>query len=161
MTLIERLIEYSYPHKTQEIGLVMNRELVTEIYNSTPKNCLCFASTGGDGVHFSILKGFEPDDSPVVMTVPMCFDNENMIIAESMKEFLDLGCRYGYFCLEQLCYDFESTVLDIEEHSARDLEYQDLILLSEEFDLSPLSGIGERIKHLNEKYMNSLQIETT
>jgi len=159
MTLVQKLINFSKSHDIESVGLVMQNEFVTEWYDCTPKNSLSFASTGGDGVHFSILTGFEEDNSPVIITVPMCFGEESLVIAENFKEFLDLGCRFGYFSLEQLCYDFESTVQNIAEQNILELEDQNLILLTNEFGLNPLKEVGNRIEQLNEKYAGLLEIE--
>lgn len=159
MTIIERLRKYSQGNSTEHIGLIMQQDSVTEWYECTPKNCLTFASTGGDGVHFSILEGYELDHSPVIITVPMNFDSPNMVIAENIQEFLNLGCRYGYFALEQLCYDFESTVQNIAEENVLDPEDQDLVFLSKEFGLLPLQKVGNRIEELNATYAALLQVE--
>ncbi|MDP8927890.1 MAG: hypothetical protein M3O70_04720, partial [Actinomycetota bacterium] len=74
-------------------------------YDATPVNATTFASTGGDGVHFSVVNVADgADAAPVVMTVPMVFDNPNHILAGSLREFLALGRWAGYFCLERLAY---------------------------------------------------------
>ena len=94
------------------IGLILRRPIERERYEATPVNSLAFATTGGDGVHFSLmhLEGELGDLSPVVMTVPMNFGQENLIVGSDMKEFLCLGCRVGYFFLEQLTYHKSKTI---------------------------------------------------
>jgi hypothetical protein len=70
-------------------------------YASTPVDSTTFGSTGGDGVHFSVLHtGRGNGYAPVVMTVPMAFDAPNHIVGGILREFLGLGCRTGYRCLE-------------------------------------------------------------
>src|SRR5262245_63700807 len=71
-------------------------------YDATPVGAVPFAWTGGDGVHFSVLA----DGSAVVMTVPKSLGDTNHVLAESLTEFLALGCRTGYFSLERLAYDW-------------------------------------------------------
>ena len=87
------------------VGLVLLAPPRNEGYWCTPTNSLTFAITGGDGVHYGLMaiNGEFTDLSPVVMTVPMC-DTPNKIVGANLKEFLALGCRYGYFALEQLVY---------------------------------------------------------
>ena len=91
-----------------ELGLIIHRHLDRLSYESTPSNVWTFASTGGDGVHFSLLDlGEGPtESSPVVMTVPMAFgDREpNWVLGESLRDFLALGRGIGYFSLDQLAY---------------------------------------------------------
>ena len=79
-------------------------------YDSSPINTEVFATTGGDGVHYSILEISEKIQ-PVVMTVPMNFGDSmrdyNWIIGENLIEFLSIGYFNGWFPIEQLCYDNE------------------------------------------------------
>lgn len=62
-------------------------------YDATPANSIAFASTGGDGVHFSALAVGIGDAAPVVMTVPVAFDTPNHVVGGSLREFLALGCH--------------------------------------------------------------------
>ena len=77
------------------------------IYDCTPINTKVFATTGGDGVHYSILEISE-EIQPIIMTVPMNFSDSinhyNKIIGENLNEFLSLGYYNGWFPLEELCY---------------------------------------------------------
>ena len=88
-----------------EYGLRLHDRLERWTYASTPLNSVTFASTGGDGVHFGLLvsESTSERDGPVVMTVPMA-EQANHVIAESVCEFLGLGCVHGWFSLEQLAY---------------------------------------------------------
>ena len=82
-------------------------------YDSSPINTEVFAMTGGDGVHYSLLK-VSDNVQPIIMTVPMCFGNSmksyNRIIAENLYEFLGIGFYNGWFFIEQLCYDNEKAI---------------------------------------------------
>jgi len=97
------------------IGLHLQRPLSNAGYNFTPTNSSTFAGTGGDGVHFGLLhiNGEVSDDSPVVMTVPMMFEEANVVLGENLLEFLRLGCQVGYFDLEQLVYDKQEAIRSI------------------------------------------------
>jgi hypothetical protein len=98
------------------VGMLLERQPSPWTYFCSPRNALTFASTGGDGVHFGLLQLEEaaPEQAPVVMTVPMS-DIHNIVVAESVQEFLGLGCEVGWFLLEQLAYDPNWAV----EHYAR------------------------------------------
>jgi hypothetical protein len=95
------------------LGLVLDRELDMSRYDwCTPTNCKTFASTGGNGVHFSLL-GHDPKrdaQSPVVITNPGGGDGRSWIVGESLYDFLCLGANRGYFALEQLAYSPELTL---------------------------------------------------
>lgn len=92
-----------------DAGLFLIDPLRRADYDVTPRDSVTFGYTGGDGVHFGMLcapgaPDADPDDGPVVMTVPMgrvkC-----IVLAESLAEFLALGAADGWFGLEQLAYD--------------------------------------------------------
>jgi hypothetical protein len=123
-------------------GLRVHDSLSPGGYDSSPVGYLAFASTGGDGVHFSIPTG---EAGPVMMTVPMAFDNPNIVVGLDIKEFLSLGCAYGYFSLEQLAYNWARTVQSIEAAQARSTALQ---RLSDQFGLRPWPVVGVRLREL-------------
>jgi hypothetical protein len=91
-------------------GLILEIPPKAGYYWCTPEKALTFATTGGDGVHYSHLSSDElpPGVVPVVMTVPANFNDElNVVLAESIDEFLGLGYHVGWFALEQVVYDPE------------------------------------------------------
>lgn len=106
----------------EAVGLLLARSGYLAPYDATPKGALVFASTGGDGVHFSFIPSVteEPDEWPVVMTVPMQFDRPNLVVGANLPEFLALGLRVGYFVLEQLAYDFDEMVELLDRDQAVD-----------------------------------------
>lgn len=97
----------------ETIGLLLEPNLARWSYDSTPSGSLTFASTGGDGVHFSVLTDVGRP-GPIVMTVPMNFDEPNVVVGADLRDFLSLGCHFGYFALEQLVYDRERTIREIQ-----------------------------------------------
>jgi hypothetical protein len=103
-----------------------------------------FMSTGGDGVHFSLPKGVA--DGPILMVVPMQFDKPTMYVGGNLREFLGLGCVYGYFALEQLVYNFQLTVDEIVGAKGQS---RALKKLSEKFSLKPWDDVEQRLLELN------------
>jgi hypothetical protein len=141
------------------IGLFLHKS-PPHPYDSTPKGSITFASTGGDGVHYGLLR-IGDEAMPVVMTVPMNFDNLHMIVGEDIVDFLSLGCRVGYFSLEQLTYDYQQSIDWLESHSdygealATD-ERRLLHVLCEEFGLLPWKGVDKKLQRLNAKYLQAI-----
>jgi hypothetical protein len=122
---------------------------------------LSFATTGGDGVHYSLLatEGGFTDFSPVVMTVPMC-DPLNVIVGGNLKEFLALGCRFGYFSLEQLIYHPERTLVALEsQHFDPEMcpvERALLQRISAHFSVVPWSSPRRRLEELRLRHSGSI-----
>ena len=125
--------------------------------NATPKNAIAFAQTGGEDVHFSLLavNGVVSDESPVVMTVPSASDRSfdcNFLLGMSLREFLTLGCEWGFDHLEQLAYDWDETVSDLERpYDGEELDEDDLrglALLRSRLDLQPWSEVRSRLLEL-------------
>jgi hypothetical protein len=63
-------------------------------YDATPPDCFTFANTGVDGEHYSVLLG-EDTVGVVVLTAPMAFGSEHLVVGESLLEavaFVSGGC---------------------------------------------------------------------
>lgn len=174
------------------IGLILAKKLVCRDYYCTPQNSLTFANTGGDGIHFGFLQIDKPWICPVVITVPMggsvdSRDN-NVILGETLREFLALGFHIPYFELEELVYDFNGTLHSLNqpepspsfdgltESSGSRASAQELEKLKKqterlvdgeflfdqivrEFDLKPWENIEHRLEELRQRYLPILQIE--
>lgn len=133
-------------------------------YDSTPTNVKVFATTGGDGVHYSLLE-ISDTIQPVVMTVPANFGDTtahyNIILGENLNEFLSLGYYNGWFPLEQLSYnkqeaiDFYATE-NIEEESGNTLFIK---ALRETLGYSHIPLNLERIDELQRLYFHQLQFD--
>lgn len=161
----------------EPIGLILLRPISNLGYESTPENALTFATTGGDGVHYSLvqLEGSSLDDSPVVMTVPMNFGEENYIVGGDMQEFLGLGCQVGYTFLEQFTYSKDKSK-EIEYFTHPDKWFAELqedvsaekvwkvknllAVLRKELGLQPWDEVSQRLGHLQKQYMPLLNIST-
>ena len=145
----------------EPIGLILVAPPKNGGYWCTPRNSVSFAGTGGDGVQYSLvpMPGTPIDSAPVVMTVPMS-DYPNVIVGANLHEFLCLGCRFGYFMLEQLAYDFDWTIdaLSTGEFDPEATPADRLLLqrLSDAFDLRPWDDPAERLKTLDEQYLHML-----
>jgi hypothetical protein len=150
------------------IGLILHGQLENPenySYWCTPRNSITFGSTGGDGVHYGILdigSGFT-DSSPVVMTVPSC-DTPNTIVGASFVDFLALGCRQGYFTLEQLIYQREMQIaaLDSQDFSPYSTEDQRNMLesITHRFELLPWEDHTDRLDQLQRQYFHHVDAET-
>ncbi len=153
----------------QAIGLRLERPTHPWQYYCTPKNVKTFASTGLDGVHYSFLESEQLRYSPIVMTIPMSFDNANIIVAETLQEFLCLGCRASYLRLELLATcDADFSFLK-SHYYAKDLSIPQVNLLqvlSERLSLYPLATLPtkpsmrleRRMAQLQAKYLDFLQM---
>jgi len=139
------------------IGLILFAPPRHGGYSCTPANGVTFATTGGDGVHYSWLVDPEIglDFAPVVMTVPMC-DTPNLVVGANVREFLCLGCRFGFFALEQLIYQRQNTLDELASKSVpRDAtaeERQLLRRITDAFNLQPWEAPKERLAALQERF---------
>jgi|GEM_PF-3044639 len=152
----------------EDAGLILVTPPKRYGYPSTPLNSVTFAHTGGDGVHYGWLAidGIKASDSPIVMTVPMAADEQqNIVVGSSFLDFLHLGCRDGYFALDQLAYDWDGTVRELELGTvvpdAWPEKRRQLNLLSAHFDLSPWANPGSRLRGLQERLARLLQLPST
>jgi hypothetical protein len=159
-----------------QMGLLLHPRLENCGYWCTPKNSLTFASTGGDGVHFSFIVQSDEivEDSPVIVTVPANFgepEDANFIVADNLRNFLRFGLHRGYFALEQLAYYRDLT---LEAYSSADwrptedwhysvgysLEENGQLVrdfLIERFDLTPLSYTVAEFEALQRKFRPILE----
>jgi hypothetical protein len=98
-----------YDNGLGQMGTLLHSKLDNCGYWCTPKNSLTFASTGGDGVHFSFILQNDAitEESPVIVTVPAYSsepENANYVVANNLRNYLRFGLHRGYFALEQLAY---------------------------------------------------------
>ena len=133
-------IPYYFDAGIGSVGLKLATRLTTGGYWCSPTNALTFASTGGDGNHYSLLvrNGVIDNESPVVLTWPS--EGEHVIVGESLYDFLCFGLHGGYF--EILSYD-ESEVPseDVEDlwffSHVEEPQRKVLTYLAKELDLKP------------------------
>ena len=137
-------------------------------YDSSPINTEVFATTGGDGVHYSILEISEKIQ-PVVMTVPMNFGDSmrdyNWIIGENLIEFLSIGYFNGWFPIEQLCYDNEWAIdfyskENMEEDYQNEADIQFVKKLRSKFGYEHIPLNNERLNELADNYFQFLRFNS-
>lgn len=139
------------------IGLILFAPPRHGGYWCTPTNAVTFATTGGDGVHYSWLvhPDIGLDFSPVVMTVPMC-DTPNLVVGANVREFLCLGCRFGFSALEQLIYQPQRTLDELASKSvpgdATVEERRLLRTITDVFDLQPWGAPKQRLAELEGRF---------
>ncbi len=140
------------------VGLILRPMQGRLHFDSTPLNADTFAETGGDGVHYSLLQLSDrtPEDSPVVMTAPMAMEHScNIVVGSNFIDFLSLGCRYGYFAIEQLAYDHDQTVNRIQSgvHAFPNGANQDALLASirNRVGLQPWPDVRSRLADLHSR----------
>lgn len=126
-------------------------------YWCSPRNSLEFASTGGDGNHFSfmIIDGQVSDASPVTMTYP-AGGVPNVIVGKNLHEFLCLGVETGYFVLENISLKRELA----PDPDMSDRQRSLLRRLAKRFDLRPWKDVKSRLRRLREKYQRHLDCPT-
>ncbi len=160
------------------LGLILHARLKRYEYWCDPVNCLTFATTGGEGVHFSFVvqDGKVTENSPVVITIPGTFEHPNFIGGESLFDFLCLGFHRGYFAMETLASErfFEayasgkwplSEVKDrhpdwdrsegywVDERKRKLLDF-----LIDELGLTPWKDLKTKFQRLQNRYMPLLEI---
>jgi hypothetical protein len=161
-----------------DIGLILLQPPEHAWCDDTPKNGHIFAHTGGDRVHFCLLEvaGQLTEESPVVMVVPCNPDEPRLVVGDTLRDFLALGCTIGYFFLEQLVYDFDETIGYLFDYNAfmrynypggkppkEDLEdlaaHQALLAaLSREFGLGPWLNARAKFDALQKKWSSQIKL---
>lgn len=99
-----------------DVGLMLaEAPSLEDRYFDTVINAVPFASTGGDGEHYSalIVNGRVDANSPVVLTTPGG-DPANMTVGANLKDFLNGGCQLGWFSLWGHIGRSSREVLEIE-----------------------------------------------
>ncbi|MFG0282816.1 MAG: hypothetical protein ACF8R7_00195 [Phycisphaerales bacterium JB039] len=143
------------------VGLILRESEGRAGYDCTPLNADAFAETGGDGVHFSLLRlaGVDVERFPVVMTVPMA-GQPNHIVGESLTDFLAIGCRCGYFCLEQLAYDRAGAIAMLEDgrEGVPADEQRLLRAITDRLGLRPWPRVASRLDDLDRAYRDAIDL---
>ncbi|QJW96813.1 hypothetical protein [Frigoriglobus tundricola] len=129
-----------------------------------------FANTGGDGCHFSFvaLPGqHRIEERPVVRTAPAgaggCTrESANVLVGETLWEFLGLGLRTGFFVLEMLPCRLDGFLAEYPDRdplpTAGDTHQPELHALAEQFGLVGWGrgAIRPRLAELRERYFPQL-----
>jgi len=154
------------------LGLILHHRPQRYGYWCDPNNGLAFATTGGDGVHFSFIvqDGKVRENSPIVITIPGAFDHPNFIGGESLFDFLCLGYHHGYFALETVSSEkFFKAYASTEWQPTEDWDYavgygvnehqrKLLDFLTAELGLSPWKDLKRKFQRLQKLYFPLLEI---
>ena len=142
-------------------GLILEIPPARVDYWCTPRNVVTFASTGGDGVHYSYLAHpeFANGKKPIVMSLP-CSDVGNVIVADSFSEFFNLGYFAGWFSLEQLTYQPNQAVIDLSSDDEELYRYAGarLEFIRQAMSIRPVPPDLERLAILKQSYFHLLDI---
>jgi hypothetical protein len=147
----------------ERAGLLLHRDLAHGGYDSTPRNSIAFAGTGGDGVHFSFALHDDRalEDSPIVMTVPMSFGHENLIVGENLRDFLAVGSGLSFFVLEQVTYDrpgfLDSYAGGSKRYQPDDKARALLARLALAFGVRPPVDLGTHLDSLHTRFSSWLE----
>ena len=111
-----------------------------------------------------------------MMIVPCNPDEPRLVVGDTLRDFLALGCTTGYFFLEQLVYDFDETIGYLFDYNAfmrynypggkppkedlEDLAAQQALLaaLSREFGLSPWLNARAKFDALQKKWLSQMKL---
>ena len=94
---------------------------------------------------------------PSFMTVPMS-DQHNIVVAETLREFLSIGYFVGWFSLEQLAYQ-ESWAIGYFTKPDADSwpeKEKELRLIRDALSVEYIPLTPKRIQELREKYLSLL-----
>jgi hypothetical protein len=149
-----------------ESGVLVSENQEAWKSDETPLNTTVFAHTGGDFVHYSILI-IDSTLRPVVMTIPINSGGvQNLILSETLAEFLGLGYEHGWFPLEQIVYQStghcEESIFDYYAEEFHEKE-EDVEIMAHQlrkrlkFARVPLRR--ERLLELNRKYLSQLKFK--
>lgn len=134
-------------------------ELYWSGYPCSPRNSVAFASTGGDGDHYSFLVAGNriDENTPVILTWPA--EGDHYIVGANLREFLCFGMHCGYNQVLNVL-EFPDSACDrwVDQRNL-DQEQQELLRkLAAEFDLEPWANRTARFEELQELYLPQLEV---
>lgn len=167
--LRERFVDWhGRPASFSELGMGLDKELDDHRYDwCTPLNCRTFAGTGGDGHHFSflVIDGEISESSPIVATAPD-YCGRSTVVAESLGQFLRLGCVYGYGPIGSVLMGKDEELIEyfapVANLAAVEFEYAPfksgmLAYLRERMKLEPWTD-WQALRATQEKYNGQLNL---
>lgn len=117
-------------------------------YPDTPPQAHPVLSCGVDGIHWSAMTADSSSGYVVVMTVPPSF-GVNLVVGESLNEFLSLGCGSHFAALGSLVEDFTA-----ELEGGGDIEQVADVMaaLRARFGLALRPNVAARLSELEARY---------
>lgn len=155
LSILEELRAFWKSYDISSVWLILEDEIESKIVENIKMQI--FAYTWWDWVCFAFLDAWKNllEESPVVMCVPMASENSRLhIVWENLYDFLCLWSYFWYFSLEQLWYNFEETVQEIENKKQHDHEVVVINCLRKNLWLIPRIKVKERIVYLKDKYLD-------
>ena len=128
------------------IGLMLHPTHPYPPYPDTPALATPLLSCGVDGVHWSGLSAENAFGYIVVMTVPPSV-GVNLVVGESIREFLSLGCHSHFSVLAGLVEDITESLEPTDEEVA-----DAMAALRSRFGLSPWPDVPARLTELEAQY---------
>lgn len=130
-----------------------SREMELWDYDATPRHSCSLASTGGDGEHFSVLLGAECR-GVIVLTAPMAFDRPNVVVGETVADFLGLAVVSGFSTIPNISYrGFELGSADIVAGEPDPL----VLAVRDELGVEPWTDVEVRLRELDTRYLELVQ----
>jgi hypothetical protein len=117
-------------------------------YPDTPPQAHPMLSCGVDGIHWSAMTADSSSGYVVVMTVPPSL-GVNLVLGESLNEFLSLGCRSHFACLAGLVEDISA---ELKSESDSEEVADVMAALRGRFSLSPWPNVTARLTELEARY---------
>jgi hypothetical protein len=115
-------------------------------YDDTPPDAHPILSSGVDGIHWSGMAADVPSGYVVVMTLPAS-NGVNLVLGESLREFLALGCRSYFGGLSDLVQGFDASI------EPSNPEVEDVMeALRDRFSLEPWADVPARLAELEARY---------
>ncbi|MER7763122.1 hypothetical protein [Streptomyces sp. NPDC097619] len=144
----------------EPIGLFLAEPGEDWSYEVTPVNSTTFAATGGDGVHYGFLHDESGHRVAVIMTAPAASE-PHLVVGTSLRDFLALGCRTGYFSLEQLIYRpaYMIAQLQADDHEQSPRVAALLSELVRTFALEPWPAVAARLSSLDTRLRCAIQVD--
>lgn len=164
---VHELASKRYPHEYLDVGLgavglFLNTPPRNFGYAATPQNSITFAHLGVDGIHVGVLTANDTIDpeSPVVLTIPMAFEQQNFIVGENLHDFLSLGCRGGFAHLANLHLLLDDTLAYYQnpEYEVFDERFPAILaLMTDELQLRPWLDVRAHFCDLQESFAARIQ----
>lgn len=133
-----------------------SRELRPWDYDVTPQQSFAFASTGVDGEHYNVM--LDPAcRGVIVLTAPMAFDCPNVVVGESIVDFLGLAVVSGLSTIPGVAYrGFELGSVDIAD-AAVDQPDSPVRAVREGLSVESWTDIAARLQELADAYLGRLR----
>lgn len=123
-------------------------------YDATPAHSYAFASTGVDGEHYSVLLD-GPSTGAVVVTAPMAFGSEHVVVGASLREALALVCAgCGLTAPPNLAHGSRDSTLAAIETATDNALWREIRTA---LGLEPWPNTAERLAQLRDDHLANVR----